>query len=45
MVPKRIKVFICKSPFNSASAFAGARDKNTLQDELFPNDEAQEDKP
>src|SRR5258707_12918355 len=45
MVPKRTKVFICKVSFICASPVAGARNKNTLQDELFPNCAAQERNP
>jgi hypothetical protein len=45
MVPKRTKVFICKSPFSFASGVADARSKNTLQDELFPNDAVQKRNP
>jgi len=44
MVPKRIKVFICKVSFIYASPVAGARNENTLQDELFPNGAGQERK-
>jgi hypothetical protein len=44
MVPKRTKVFICKVSFICASPVAGARNKNTLQDELFPNGSGQERK-
>src|SRR6266478_807573 len=42
MVPKRTKVFICKVSFICTSPVAGARNKNTFQDELFPNCAAQE---
>jgi len=45
MVPKRTKVFICKVSFICASPVAGAWNKNTLQDELFPNCAAQERNP